>query len=318
MSRERILLIFVLIFFFGSLVAASFLVFKGPEKREVKIPTDIKDLTMHRGNLAVIYIYGPIQIEPPRIASIFPRGTDYLVQKIKHLRENPDVKVVVVRINSPGGTVGAVQEVYHELLKLKKSGKKLVASLGEVAASGGYYIACAADKIVANPGTITGSIGVLIPITNFEGLFKKLGINVQVIKSKKHKDIGTSSRPLTPEEEKILKSMVDNAYQQFLSAVKAGRGNLMSEKQIEEAADGRIMTGEQAKEINLIDELGNFEDAINTAAKLAGIEGKVRILEEKRGFRRIFWQLGARVSHPLQRLLPPKNGVLEYRWSPEY
>ncbi len=222
---------------------------------------------------------------------VFPTGADYIVQELKRLRQNPNIKAVVLRINSPGGSVGAVQEIYSELLKLKESGKKLVASQAEVSASGGYYLAVAADKIVSNPGTVTGSIGVIIPVTNFEGLFGKIGVQVEVIKSSEHKDIGSSSRALTDEERIILQDMVDSAYQQFLDAVKKGRSAVMTEEKIKEVADGRIMTGAQAKEVGLIDELGNLEDAINIAAELAGIKrNDIRIFEEKKDWRKILLQ----------------------------
>jgi protease-4 len=320
-SRDRIFIVLISVFLLASLIAASFLAFRTSTKTEAaKFSGDIKTLTSHPANIAVVYIYGTIQIQPSSsLFNISPGGADYIVQKLKRIRRNPNIKAVVLRINSPGGSVGAVQEIHNELLKLKESGKKLVASQGEVSASGGYYLAVAADKIVSNPGTLTGSIGVLVPITNFEGLFEKLGINVEVIKSSAHKDIGSSSRPLTQKERVILEDMVDSAYQQFLSAVKQGRGNIMTEEEIEEAADGRVMTGEQARDLGLVDELGNLEDAINIAAELVGIEkGEIRIFEEKKGWMRIFPQLETKALNPFSRFFPPKTGTLEYRWLPEY
>lgn len=321
MNRDRIFIVLISVFLLASLFAASFLVFRPSTKTEsAKFSGDIKTFTAHPANIAVVYIYGPIQIQPSSgLFNISPGGADYIVQKLKRIRENPNIKAVVLRINSPGGSVGAVQEIYNELLKLKESGKKIVASQGEVSASGGYYLAVAADKIVSNPGALTGSIGVLIPITNFEGLFEKLGINVEVIKSSAHKDIGSSSRSLTQKERGILEDMVDSAYQQFLYAVKMGRGNVMTEEEIEKAADGRIMTGEQARDLGLVDELGNLEDAINIAADLAGIgKGEIRIFEEKKGWMRIFSQLETKALNPFGRFSPPKTGTLEYRWLPEY
>lgn len=322
MNKERIISVLILIFFAVSLIAASFLVFRASEEKSAKFSGgEFAGFTRSRENIAVVYIYGPIQVQATGgFFTIFPRGADNIVQNLKSLRQNTDIKAVVLRIDSPGGSVGAVQEIYSELLKLKESGKKLVASQGDVSASGGYYLAAAADKIVSNPGTVTGSIGVIIPITNFEGLFEKVGVKVEVIKSKEHKDIGSSSRALTDEERVILKDMVDSAYQQFLGAVRKGRGGIMTEEKIEEMSDGRIMTGEQAKNAGLVDELGNLEDAIDIAADLAGIKrSDVRIFEEKKDWKKILSQIETKTSNnPLSSFLPPKTGLLEYRWSPEY
>jgi len=250
-----------------------------------------------------------------------PAGADYTVQELKRLRNSSNIKAVVLRINSPGGSVGAVQEIYTELLKLKASGKKIVASQAEVSASGGYYLAVAADKIVSNPGAITGSIGVIISVTNFEELFGKIGVGVEVIKSRELKDIGSSTRTMTDEERQILKDMVDDAYQQFLAAVREGRGSVMTDEEIEEVCDGRIMTGAQAKEIGLVDELGNLEDAIDIAADLAGIkQDDIRVFEERRDWRKmLLQQFGATNSaNPFSRFMPPKTGLFEYLWVPEY
>ncbi len=319
MNKERIISVLILVFFITSLIVGSLLVFKTSEEKLAKFPGEVKRFAKYRENIAIVYIYGPIQIQSTGFLTISPRGADYIVQKLKGLRQNPNIKAVVLRINSPGGSVGAVQEIYSELLKLKESGKKLVASQGDVSASGGYYLAVAADKIVSNPGTVTGSIGVLIPVTNLEGLFQKIGVQIEVIKSKEHKDIGSSSRALTDEERIILKDMVDSAYQQFLGAIKKGRSHVMTEEKIEEVTDGRIMTGEQAKNVGLVDELGNLEDAIDIAAELAGIEkNNIRVLKEKRDWREILSRLETKALNPFNSFLPPKTGVLEYRWLPEY
>jgi protease-4 len=320
MSRERILSILILSFFVASLIVGSFLVFRDSGEKLTKFPGEVKGFAKYKGNVAIVYIYGPIEIQSGGFASVFPSGADYIVQELKRLRKNTDVKAVVLRINSPGGSVGAVQEIYNELLKLKESGKKLVASQAEVSASGGYYLAAAADKIVSNPGTVTGSIGVLIPVTNFEGLFEKIGVQVEIIKSREHKDIGSSSRALTEEERVILKDMVDSAYQQFLDAVKKWRSAVMTEEEIEEVSDGRVMTGAQAKDVGLVDELGNLEDAIDIAAELAGIKkNDIRIFEERKDWRRMFLQqIGSKAYNPFSRFFLPKTETLEYRWLPEY
>jgi len=318
MNKEKIVQLVILVFFVLSLLAATFLVVRTPSGK-TKFTKDVKSFSMGRENIAIVNIYGPIQIQTGGgFFEVLPTGADYIVQELKRLRNNPNIKAVVLRINSPGGSVGAVQEIYGELLKLKESGKKLVASQAEVSASGGYYLAVASDKIVSNPGAITGSIGVIMSVTNLEELFFKIGVGVEVIKSRELKDIGSSVRAMTDEERQILKDMVDNAYQQFLDAVKKGRGSVMTEEKIEEVCDGRIMTGAQAKKIGLIDELGNFEDAINIAAKLAGIkENDIRIFEERRDWRRmLLQQMGAGTSNPFSKFLPPKTGLLEYMWVP--
>jgi protease-4 len=320
MNKDRIFVSVILVFFVLSLVAASFIVVRAPA-RKAAFSTEIKSFSGRRENIAVVNIYGPIQIQPSSgFFEVLPTGADYIVQELKRLRNSPNVKAVILRINSPGGSVGAVQEIYSELLKLKESGKKIVASQAEVSASGGYYLASAADKIVSNPGTITGSIGVIISITNLEELFGKIGVGVEVIKSGKYKDIGSGTRAMTDEERQLLQDMVENAYQQFLGAVKEGRGFVMSEERIEEVCDGRIMTGAQAKEVGLVDELGNFEDAVYIAAELAGIkEDDIRVFEERKDWRRmLLQQLGTTALNPFSKFLSPQTGLLEYLWVPGY
>ena len=152
--------------------------------------------------------------------------------------------------------------------------------MGSVAASGGYYIACASDRIVANPGTITGSIGVIMEFTNIEELFKKIGIKGVVLKSGEHKDIGSPFREMTPDEKKIVQDVIDNVHQQFIEAVAKGRK--MDREKVVQIADGRILTGEQAKQLGLVDEMGNLQDAIDVAAKMVGIVGKPNVIYPKK------------------------------------
>ncbi len=203
------------------------------------------------------------------------------IRQIKEVRDKKDVKALVLRIDSPGGTVVAAQEIYAEIRKLRKN-KVVLASMGNVAASGGYYVACAASEIVANPGTITGSIGVISEYPNVEQLMKKVGLRAEVLKSGRFKDMGNPTRQMTEEERRLLQNLIDNIHKQFIRDVARGRGKTVEE--IEPLADGRVFTGEQAKENGLVDRLGDFEDAIDRAAELAGIEGKPEILypEEKR------------------------------------
>jgi protease-4 len=209
-----------------------------------------------------------------------------IIEEIHQHLEDEGVKAIILRIDSPGGGVGPSQEIHREVLKVKTR-KKVVTSMGSVAASGGYYIACASDLIVANPGTITGSIGVLMEFTNIEELFKKIGIKGVVLKSGEHKDIGSPFREMTPEEKKILQAVIDNVHQQFIQAVADGRK--MDPSKVAQIADGRILTGEQAKQAGLVDQIGNLQDAIDTTAKLVGIEGKPNILYPKRKFS--LWEL---------------------------
>ncbi len=237
----------------------------------------IKPIPESLQGVAIVHIYGPIRVGDK--ASSWPgslRGSDSIVKKLKELGDNKAVKVVILRINTPGGSVAAVQEIYAEVLKIREKGKKVVASMGDVAASGGYYIACAADKIMANPGTLTGSIGVIMMIENVEMLFTKIGIETNVIKSGQYKDIGSFARKMTDEEKEILQGIIDNAYGQFVCAITKGRD--LDKDEVLLLADGRIFTGEQAKANGLIDELGNKEDAIKLAAQLAGIKKKPKII----------------------------------------
>jgi len=205
-----------------------------------------------------------------------------VIEELKAYSENQSIKAVVLRIDSPGGAVAPAQEIYKEIIKLKLK-KKVVVSMGSVAASGGYYIACPADKIVANAGTITGSIGVIMEIPNFEGLLKKIGVETQVIKSGKHKDIASVFKSMTDEERKILQSVLDDVHEQFIKAVSEGRR--MEYEEIKKLADGRIFTGKKAKELGLVDVLGNLEDAIKLAGQLSGIKGEPQVVTKKEKFR---------------------------------
>jgi protease-4 len=232
-----------------------------------------------------------------------------IIEEINQYQEDAGVKAIILRIDSPGGGVGPSQEIHREILRVKAK-KKVVTSMGSVAASGGYYIACASDLIVANPGTITGSIGVLMEFTNIEELFKKIGIKGVVLKSGEHKDIGSPFREMTPDEKKIMQEVIDNIHQQFIQAVAAGRK--MDQEKVTEIADGRIFSGEQAKQIGLVDQLGNLQDAIDTTAKMVGIEGKPNILYPKRRFSLLGLMMREATSAVLD-ILNEKGFELNYR-----
>ncbi|HIC91475.1 MAG TPA: signal peptide peptidase SppA [Syntrophaceae bacterium] len=248
-----------------------------------------------RSCLFVILVVGLVVILLAVIKSFIPLGEKVAVVEIKGLitesrsaidriikfKKDKTVKAIVLRIETPGGAVGPSQEIYQEVRKTGQV-KKVVASMGSVAASGGYYIASAAHKIFANPGTITGSIGVVAEFSNIEELLKKIGLKTVIIKSGDFKDIGSPLREMTSEERELIKGLIDGVHKQFIRAVAEGR-NLPIDA-VERIADGRILTGEQAKELGLIDQLGNLQDAITLASKLAGIKGEPQVIysEKKR------------------------------------
>jgi len=205
---------------------------------------------------------------------------DDLLRDLKDFRDNPSVRAVVVRINSPGGVVGPTQEVHNSLVKLREAGKPVVASLGSIAASGGYYIAVAADRIYANPGTLTGSIGVIMQMPNVDGLLKKVGVDYVVIKAGQYKDLGNFARPMRPDERQVLQALLDDVHGQFIDAVAAGRK--ITREQVVAFADGRIFSGVQAKAHSMIDALGGLEDAVNAAGTLAGLKVPPRTITPRR------------------------------------
>jgi protease-4 len=222
----------------------------------------------------------------PRVAIVELEGmileVEDLIRDLKLYRENPQVKAVVIRINSPGGVVGPTQELHQALIRVREAGKPVVASLGSVAASGGYYTAVAADRIFANPGTLTGSIGVIMQMANVESLFKKVGVDYVVVKAGRYKDLGNFSRPMTPEERRVLQTLLDDVHAQFIDAVAAGRK--LDRADVVKFADGRVFSGTQAKDLRMIDTLGSFEDAINEAAKLAGLRVPPAVIRPSRRF----------------------------------
>jgi len=219
--------------------------------------------------VAVVRIEGPI---------IDSKNT---VDEIKDYIKDPSIKALVLRVDSPGGAVAPSQEIYEEVKKAS-SKKKIVVSMGSVAASGGYYVSAPADRIIANPGTLTGSIGVIMEVPNLEGLMNKIGVRTEVIKSGRHKDIASAFRKMGKEERIILQGVLDDVHEQFIKAVSEGRD--MPLEDVKELADGRIFTGKQALDIGLVDELGNLEDAVNVAAKLVGIKGEPEVVSKKERF----------------------------------
>jgi protease IV len=205
------------------------------------------------------------------------------IDELRRFRDNPSIKAVVLRIDSPGGGVVPSQEIHAELLKARKDGRlKVIASMGNLAASGGYYIAVATDKIVANPGTLTGSIGVIMELANVQGLLEKVGVQSVVIKSGRYKDLASPFRAMSAEDRALLQSVLDDVHDQFIRAVATGRA--LKVEQVRDLADGRIFTGRQARTAKLVDELGDLQDAIKLAARLVGIEGEPRVVEPRKRF----------------------------------
>lgn len=206
-------------------------------------------------------------------------GSETVIEKLKKLKENPLVKAIVLRVNSPGGSAAGSQEIYQEIKNCKKNGKKIVISMADICTSGCYYFSSCADIIVANPATLTGSIGVILQVENLKELFDKIGIGFEVIKRGEYKDIGSPLRKLSKRERELLQNLIDNIYFQFLKDVAKGRN--LDIKYVKKIADGRVITGEQALKYKLIDRIGNFSYAIKLAAELAKIPGEPEILEYK-------------------------------------
>lgn len=279
-----ILVFFVALFFYGYLTGGG---------------TGVLAL-LARESIGVLLVEGAID------------DTREAIGALKRFGDMSGIKAVVLRIDSPGGGVAPTQELYEEIEKLKKK-KPVVASLGGVAASGGYYIASACNQIVANPGTITGSIGVVIELGNVEELMQKIGLKGYSIKSAPHKDMGSPLRSLSAKERDIFQSLVDNVHAQFVRAVAKGRN--MSEAKVQGLADGSIYSGEQAKSLGLVDVLGNMEDAVDLVAQRVGIKGTPQLIfaqsRQTRWWEEVLFSLFNRPAR-----LPAWSWGLRYEWSP--
>ncbi len=230
-----------------------------------------------RAKVAVVEVEGVIGVVAERSLD-----SESIVRTLGEYRDDPAVRAVVLRINSPGGVVGPTQEIFTAVRRLREAKKPVVASLGSVAASGGYYVAVAADRIYANPGTLTGSIGVVMQLANLEGLLKKVGVEYVVVKAGAYKDVGNLARAMTPAERRILQNLLDDVYDQFILAVADGRG--LEPKDVRAFAEGRIYSGRQAHGLKMVDNLGGLEDAIEAAAKMAGLPPKPKVVYPRRRF----------------------------------
>lgn len=233
------------------------------------------------------------------------------LKQIKDFRKNDSIKAILLRIESPGGVVGPSQEIYREIRRTIKI-KPVVASLGSVAASGAYYIASAASYIIADPGTITGSIGVIIHFPNLEGLFDKIGYQSITIKSGPFKDIGNPDRKMTPEEKALLQTTVNQTYDQFVRAVAQGRD--LPEDYVRKLADGRIIMGEEALKLKLVDQLGNYEDAVIKAGRLGGISGEPQVERARsKGWSLLDFIIGSGASERLSNILADSSASVRYQ-----
>ena len=247
--------------------------------------------------VAVVEVEGVIGVGADR-----GLDTESIIRTLGEYRDDPSVRAVVLRIDSPGGVVAPTQEIFTAVRRLREAKKPVVASLGSVAASGGYYVAVSEDRIFASPGTLTGSIGVVMQLANVEGLLKKVGVEYVVVKAGAYKDVGNFARAMTPEERRILQALLDDVYDQFISAVAEGRG--LDPQAVRAFAEGRIYSGRQAHGLKMVDDLGGLEDAIEAAAKMAGLPPKPKVLYPRRRFSlrellRNEWGLG-----PVSRMLP--------------
>lgn len=205
-------------------------------------------------------------------------SSESVIKQLRSAGRDDSVKVVLLRLNSPGGSAAAAQEVYQEVRRLRtEKRKKVIASMGDVAASGAYYIASAADQIVANGSTLTGSIGVVMELPEVEGLLKRYGINLNVVKSGPYKDIGNPARRLTENERRLLSGIIGDVYNQFVDSVAQGRR--MPREKVLKIADGRVFTGRQALALGLVDRIGNWQDAVALAAKEGGLPPEPRLKE---------------------------------------
>ncbi len=264
---------------------------------------DVKAYSPFGKKIAVLDIRGPIS------------SSEGLIKIIHDYRDDPTVVAVVLYVDSPGGSVAPVQEIYTELLRLKDKDKKIYAYMSTIGASGAYYVACSGEKIYASAGTVTGSLGVVMTFTNVEGLFGKIGLSSKTIKSGRYKDIGSPFRPMTPEEEALLGETVDDVYQQFLDTVVEARRPAIAAKLKAEGeesptryrvrryvlkyADGRIFSGRQAQESGFVDELGNFQQCLKDVAKEVGIKGRPTIIRKRLKEKSLYEILFGRVKTEL-------------------
>lgn len=273
---RNIYYILIIILFLISVICGFIIIIKQPPSQPT--PKTITKYISPKEKIALIEISGEIYYASPT-QSFIKRDASYIVSKIKSFAQRSDIKGILIKINSPGGSVAAVQEIYNQIIEAKKKyNKPFVCYVQELCASGAYYVASACDRIVSSEGGVIGSIGVLLQVGNISELLKKIGVKVEVIKSSKYKDIGSMYREMLPEEKKILENIVNSAYEQFVEAISKGRN--LSKEQVMQFADGRIFIASQAKQLFMIDEIGTEERAIEELKRLAKITEEVEIIRE--------------------------------------
>jgi len=242
-------------------------------------------------------------------------SSEHIVEELNDYADDSSIKAIVIRVDSPGGGVVPSQEIYNAVKHARQEGKKVVVSMGSVAASGGYYVAAAADLIVANPGTMTGSIGVKMEFANMEKLLEKIGVKGMVVKSGEYKDVGSPFREMTDKERLLLQGVIDDVQTQFVMAVVEGRK--LPEAQVRAIADGRIFTGQQALALKLVDQMGDLEHSIRVAAELAGIKGKPYVVKKEKKipfFDYLKEESAAWIAEAVAQGIGGGSGKLQYRY----
>ena len=302
----------------ASLAAACVLILRSPvagtARNGKEQAQSLLSLAQERDFVGWVSIHGPISSSQG--GRPWEKGAEQWVRHIKAMSETKGVKAIILDINSPGGSVGAVQEIYSAILRAKAETRKpFIARFGDVSASGGYYVASACDKIIAEPGTITGSIGVIFSASSFAGLMNKIGMRNEVIKSGQFKDIGSPMRNMTTEERKLLQTLIDDSYEQFVSAVSEGRK--MTVEEVKTLADGRIYTGRQALNVKLVDKLGDLQDALDMAGEMGNIGKNPRVFREVAPIDQFFSILDSKLGFFSGSSVEKMINVsprLEYRW----
>jgi protease-4 len=316
MDKNRKILVAIFAFLLFSVLISITQIYRTMNRPHGGSSFSIPDV---RPGVGIIRIYGTITMSGEQtMLGGGPGGADGIVAQLDEMMKNDQIKAIVLRIDSPGGTVAATQEIFRKLMNVRMKNKKIiVASMGDIAASGGYYAASACDYIMANQGTITASIGVIAAAPNLKGLFEKLGIKMNVIKSGRYKDILSASRDMSDEEKKLIQDMIDSSYNQFLKDVSLGRNIPIDD--IRPVADGRVMNGDAALAHKLIDSIGTFEDAIAKAKELAKLSEDAPVYEKKSSpLSEIFGSVEGRIGkNPLEAALKMNPSLpIEYRYLP--
>lgn len=297
MTKKSIWIMTVLIGFFILASVVQLMTTRNPESS-----SQLGDVFDNRPGIGILNISGPITFSGEAGNILGPvGGVESWIHQLNQLEKNKNVKALIVRINSPGGTVGSSQELYQAIQSFKRAKQvPVVASIGDMGASGAYWTALAADEIVANSGSLIGSIGVILGGYEMSGLMEKLGIKANTIKSGPYKDIMSPSREMTDEERLLLQSVVDDVYQQFRTVVSQRRG--FHKKELDLLADGQIFTGRQAAMLGLIDREGTLKDVVDTLSDEIGIKNPPLISPEKNPFQQFVELWGGQLSGALQNL----------------